>query len=120
MVPVNFKIETLINIIGSDEKVMQSLLEDLVKGSDKTFAQMVENFDKKNWNSLRNNAHFLKSNFRYLGNQQLMNVLKAIELNSPDESKRDSIIGLMHEFESGYPIVMNEVKEYINYLKVKV
>lgn len=115
--PVHFKIETLTNIIGSDPKVLVNLLEEIVKGSERIFEQLNANFESESWKSLKNNAHFLKSNFRYLGNTDMMNLLKNIELFASDDVKRTEIPKLIQEFNASFPSIINEVKEYLQQLK---
>lgn len=117
MQPIHFNPEALEKIIGKDKAITRTLLEDLVKGSEKTFALLQENYKGEMWNSVRGNAHFLKSNFRYLGNQRMVELLRSVENFALDESKRKDIRELMVEFEQVFPDVMKEVKSYIVYLK---
>lgn len=111
------KIEYLTAIIGNDNKVILSLLDEILKGSERTFPQMQTNLEAENWASLKNNAHFLKSNFRYLGCSQVATMLKNIETFAMDESKRPEISILFKEFTIIFPKIINEIKNLIQHLK---
>jgi HPt (histidine-containing phosphotransfer) domain-containing protein len=115
--PIHFKINSITDIVGTDPKVILRLLDELVKGCETKYASINTNFEKQAWNSVKNNAHFLKSNFRYLGNVEMMNILRNIELMAPDESKRNEVSMLVQQFNARFHNVLNEVKAYIQQLK---
>lgn len=121
--PKYFKIESLTKIIGNNQLVLIKLLEEIVKGSEKNFESLNLNYLSQNWEMIKNNAHFLKSNFRYLGCQEMTTVLKEIELeasstaNSGYEKNIKHISDLMINFNSNFPNIINEVKEYLQILK---
>lgn len=115
--PTHFKIETLTNIIGTNPVVLISLVEELLKGSEKTTLQLQENIELGNWNAVKNNAHFLKSNFRYIGCANLSELLKTIEHHAPIESKRLEIPELMNQFNLSFGLVMADLKAFLTYLK---
>lgn len=111
------KIETLTAIIGKDPSVILSLLEEIIKGSERVFPQMQINLEAQNWASLKNNAHFLKSNFRYMGCTEIATLLKNIETFAMDESKRPQINMLFQEFTLIFPQIINEINAFIHHLK---
>ncbi|MDX2188809.1 MAG: hypothetical protein SFY32_03005 [Bacteroidota bacterium] len=112
----HFNTDTIISIIGDKKPIIKKLVREIIDGSERNSTLLKENYALKNWNSLRGNAHFLKSNFRYLGNQRMVEILKKIELNSPDVNKRHELPSLVNEFNSEYPLVINELNEYLNNL----
>mgnify|MGYP002783942473 CR=1 FL=1 len=112
-----FNIEALTSLIGNDKTMLTGMLENIVSGALKKFEEFNQNYDKQDWNLVRDNAHFLKSNFRYLGNPRMSTILKTIEMNSHDAEKRTEVAELMKEFNDNFPLVIKEVKAYLNFLK---
>lgn len=104
-------------LIGHNESVLISLLEDIIKGSERKFADLNQSLKDENWNLIKGNAHFLKSNFRHLGHVTFTELLKKIEDNSMIENNRDEVKGFLSTFISGFDTVMEEVKAYLIYLK---
>lgn len=119
-VPKYFKIESLTNILGNNPVVIIKLLEELIKGCEKNYNILNNNHIEKKWNLLKNNAHFLKSNFRYLGCQEVTTNLKEIELLAGNETSlidENKISNLILNFNSNFPKILNEVKDYLQLLK---
>ncbi len=104
-------------LIGYNNSVLISLLEDLIKGSEKKYAELQMNVQNKNWISVKANAHFLKSNFRHLGHVEYTELLKKIENQSGIDSAIPEVENMLNVFFNGFDTVMIEVKAYLLHLK---
>jgi len=112
----HINLSSIQTLIGNKPPLIKQILHEILLGSERNTLLLIENFRSENWNSLKGNAHFLKSNFRYLGNQKMVDILRKIELNSPDESKRSEIPSLVQEYELEYTQVILELKDYLQRL----
>lgn len=112
-----FSIDTLINLIGEDPTMLIDMLQNIVKGTFEKYKLINEHFSACQWSLVKDNAHSLKSNLRYLGNQNMTLLMKTIELNILDDSKRIEMQEMMDDFNSTLPNIIKEVEEYVNFLK---
>lgn len=104
-------------LISNNNVVLLALLQDLIKGSRAKHSDLMRNIAEGNWNSVKGNAHFLKSNFRHLGSQKYVTILKFIEDNALKESQHDVIQAHILDFNINFEPIMSEVEEYIVFLK---
>lgn len=104
-------------LIGYNNSVLISLLEDLIKGSEKKYAELKLNAENKNWLLVKANAHFLKSNFRHLGHTSFTEILKKIEDKATSDTETEEVESMLVAFFSGFDTVMDEVKAYLVCLK---
>lgn len=112
-----FDPETLFSLLGDDKGTVIKMLENIIINALKRYDTLNTDFTKEDWSSLKSDAHYLKSNFRYLGCSELTALLKNIEFWSMDHDKRAEIKVLVKEFNENFPLVIKEVEDYVNYLK---
>lgn len=111
---------SITKLISNNNVVLLELLQDLIKGSCLKHDEMIKNLKDENWNAIRGNAHFLKSNFRYLGNVQYTEILRSIENNANNENHREIVKEQILDFNNNFEIIMKEVSDYITFLKSKI
>lgn len=104
-------------LISNNNVVLLALLQDLIKGSRAKHQDLVRNLNEGSWNSIKGNAHFLKSNFRHLGNTKYAEMLKSIEENALIENQHEKVRTQILDFDSNFETIMNEVEAYIEFLK---
>ncbi|MDX2194863.1 MAG: hypothetical protein NW207_00465 [Cytophagales bacterium] len=117
MNPKTFDPKAIKDLLGHSNELIIKVYEEIDKGSWPVYEKLIHNYENQNWSSLKANAHFLKSNFRYLGNLEMFNILKTIENISLDETKRVEIPILMDKFSASFAQIMSELKEYLIFLK---
>lgn len=117
MTPIHFDPDALFNLLGDDKPTIVKMLENIVIGASKKFDALHTDLAAQNWDLVKGDAHFLKSNFRYLGATDMAALLKEIEISAIEPEKRASIPAMVTKFSSVFPSVMQEVTEYVNYLK---
>ncbi len=112
-----FDPDALYNLLGNDKNVILKMLENILIGAGKKYDAFMIDLQNEDWKLITGDAHFLKSNFRYLGVPRMAALLKDVEIFSGDEEKRSLIPPLVEEFKLNFPVVMEEVRAYVKYLK---
>lgn len=121
MEPKYFDPEALFSLLGDNKATIIKMLEHILKGASKKHLTFRENVVLKDWPIVKGEAHFLKSNFRYLGAKDMANLLKQVEhLALEDDADKTEIQPLVDKFYDQYPIIINEVEEYLTYLRTQV
>jgi HPt (histidine-containing phosphotransfer) domain-containing protein len=119
MEPKYFDPEALYSLLGDDKATILKMLENILIGVGRKSNTLNANLALQDWVLMKGDAHFLKSNFRYLGAKEMAAVLKEIEHNSLEEGDRSVIPALVAQFYQDFPAIIKEVEEYISYLKAE-
>ncbi|MFN0048020.1 MAG: Hpt domain-containing protein [Cytophagales bacterium] len=117
MEPKYFDPEALYSLLGDDKATILKMLENILIGVDKKSHTLNANLAVQDWALMKGDSHFLKSNFRYLGAKDMTAILKEIEHNSLEEGDRSVIPALVEKFYRDFPAIVEEVEQYIAYLK---
>jgi HPt (histidine-containing phosphotransfer) domain-containing protein len=118
MTPKFFDPEALYSLLGDNKDTIAKMLENILKGAARKHATLQSNVDLKDWPIVKGDAHFLKSNFRYLGAKEMASLLKEIEhIAIEDDADKSKIPSLTATFYQNYPAIIEEVGQYLEYLK---
>jgi len=117
MEPKYFDPDALYNLLGDDKNTIIKMLENILKGAARKFEALNSNLKLQDWELVKGDAHFLKSNFRYLGANEMSSLLKKVEITAMEEGDKSPIPAMVEEFNQNYPIIIKEVEEYIFYLR---
>jgi len=117
MEPKYFDPDALYNLLGDDKNTIIKMLENILKGAARKHESLNANLELEDWNLVKGDAHFLKSNFRYLGASEMSSLLKKIEIIAMEEGDKTTIPAMVLEFNQNYPVIIKEVGDYITYLR---
>jgi HPt (histidine-containing phosphotransfer) domain-containing protein len=117
MNPTKFDPDHLYNLLGYNEEVVISMLEKIITGIKQKTVQLREALESKDTKLIKNYAHALKSNFRYLACAEISNLLKKIETEAEQNNMLDTNWQDFNQYLSKYQPILNEVEEYLDSIK---
>jgi HPt (histidine-containing phosphotransfer) domain-containing protein len=98
---------------GSMKKIMlEMLLEELPQEVKK----MTELLEQKNWDDLSSVSHKMKSTLAFVGNEEMTNANKQIELLAKSSPSPEEIKGLLSVLEKLYPLAIAELEDEVSKL----
>lgn len=107
----HIKLDYLDLMSDGDPDMKKTMLEMLLAELPEEFAKMRNLTDQKGWEELGNVSHKMKSTLAFVGNDEMTNSNKKLELLAKNASETDLIPGLMEILESELEKVIVELEE---------
>ena len=114
---MNVKIYKFINLdymemmSDGDNSMKKIMLEMLLEELPQEVKKMAELLDQNNWEMLGSVSHKMKSTLAFVGNEQMTNANKEIELLAKSSPANEAIRELLTVLEKLYPMVVAELEE---------
>jgi len=87
----------------------QKILKELIISTIANTEKMYINFYDKNWKGIKLAAHTLKSNAKYIGNEELISILKKIEFESEVERNYENTTVLVDRYKKLWTVLRAEL-----------
>ena len=107
----HIKLDYLDLMSDGDPDMKKTMLEMLLAELPEEFAKMRSLSDQSNWEELGNVSHKMKSTLAFVGNDEMTNSNKKLELLAKNASETELISGLIEILESKLKEVMLELEE---------
>jgi len=105
------------NLTGNDQAFMIEILEMIEVQSPETVEQMSSQFQHGELKELSAAAHKFKSSINVLGNPELINLMKSIELTALEPGTDSQLGSLMDEFEAVCDQLLGHIRSEVQQLK---
>ena len=114
---MNVKIYKYINLdylemmSDGDDSMKKTMLEMLLEELPLEFGKMTELLEQENWETLNSVSHKMKSTLAFVGNEEMTNANKQIELMAKSDPSTESLKDLINSLERLCPMVISELEE---------
>lgn len=85
-------LQTLIDLTNGDENFIREMLGIFIKNTPESIVRIKASIDQKDFSSLSDHAHKLKSSIQILGDDDLFELIKKIENTAKSEGNKDDLI----------------------------
>ncbi len=97
---MDINLDQLKSLTGGDSAFMIEILELIEKQSPHTLASMSQSFASQDYSALGAAAHKYKSSINFLGNPDLIKLMKDIEWEATENEDHVELPALLEEFET--------------------
>jgi HPt (histidine-containing phosphotransfer) domain-containing protein len=109
-------VSALEHLMDDDVTSLKKVLNELLLSSIANSERLYLNFQEKKWESLKSTAHFLKGNARYIGNKELLNLLRSIEHEAIHNQDYNQMSELIFDYKHLMNLIKAEISVYISRL----
>ena len=110
----------LTQLIGEDSEFIIEVLEIIESETPDTLEEMKLHLQKKNYSRLSGTAHKYKSSINVLGSQELIALVKNIELKAKNHPEHKELENLMQDFEFACKSLMDQITRQLAFLRSQV
>lgn len=107
-------LEYLRLMADGDKDMEQTMLEMLIGELPDEFEKMKDHLAAQEWEALSKVSHKMKSTLAFIGNEEMTNANKEIELSAKHLNNLEKISGLMTVFGECLPPVMDELNHILS------
>jgi signal transduction histidine kinase/CheY-like chemotaxis protein len=105
-----YNLQDLKNLANGDKAFVQEMIEIFINTTQKSIANMLTDFENKNWESLADNAHKAAPPCRHLQANILLEKLKKIETRIRDEKNTSNLSTLISEAKKEAQLIISELQ----------